>query len=153
MALALTLASCATPPTPVPPPPPEPPLNFTCAANETTALEYDVFPVSLRGKCIGTRGLAAVETLRDIHDGTSVTTVYLYKNGSDLATWNGSRDHPPTFRIALIWQAGLPDSFKSHPRFIEIIGRYTQCVGKAICGNAAMAIAVSSFKAMPTAMD
>lgn len=111
--------------------------------------------MSFDGKCVHLRGLARIETLYHVGpgEGENTTTAYLYKNGADLAAWSGDRDHPPTFRIALLWQSGSPEGLKKYPQFIEVTGRFIFCRGLASCGQAPAAIAVSSLKVMPTAMD
>jgi hypothetical protein len=135
--LAATLASCGTTPavTPTPPPAIPPP---TCVAKDATLVAFSDIHAALIGKCIRTRGLA-VRSL-------------FYENGASLARSQGPGD--PGNALALLWQTEEPAPLKSHPQFVELLGRVVACSTQTHCAlNAPLALSVNDIRIIPTAMD
>ena len=137
-ALLLTgaLCGCATKPVVPPVTPPLPPQ--ACKAIDAIAVAFKDIGLSLTGKCIRVRGLA-------------VRSMF-YENGASFARSQGPGDSSPL--LALLWQADEPIALKSHPQFVELLGRVVPCSLDLHCSyNAALAITVGDIRIIPTAMD
>ena len=135
--LAAALAGCATAPVvpPVTPPAAPPPA---CVAKDAALVAFSDIRTALIGKCIRTRGLA-VRSL-------------FYENGASFARSQGPSD--PATALALLWQTEEPAPLKSHPQFVELLGRVVACSKEAHCAlSAALALSVNGIRIIPTAMD
>jgi hypothetical protein len=134
---AAALAGCTTTPVlpPVTPPAAPPPA---CVAKDASLVAFADIHAALIGKCVRTRGLA-VRSL-------------FYENGASFARSQGPSD--PSTALALLWQTEEPAPLKSHPQFVELLGRVVACSKEAHCAlNAALALSVNDIRIIPTAMD
>lgn len=128
-AMAVALAACST--QSVKPPEPAQPA---CLTKTSKPIEFRDLAPALTGQCVRLRGL-------------SVNSL-LYENGATYQVWQKTPDRNTA--VSLTWKPEEPAALKTHPQFVEIVGR----VGKCGAGCAqTLSIAVDSYKIIPTAMD
>lgn len=139
LAAAVALAACGTKPMPAPVAPPAP--LAACAEKTSQHVEFrDLVPAllapELAGRCVRVRGLAVANRL--------------YENGATYQEWQ--RTHAGPAAVYLAWSIAEPAALKTHPQFVEIVGRLGVCPAQAEC-TTLLGIAVDDVKIIPTAMD
>jgi hypothetical protein len=115
--------------------PPGPPTALpACMAKESKPVVFTTLGTVAAGICVRVRGLSV--------------NGLLYENGATYQLWQKTPDK--VLSVTLRWTPSEPAALKSHPQFVELVGRVGKCPAKADCTRA---LAVDSYTIIPTAMD
>ena len=119
------------------------PTQIGCEPKETRDISVDPAKMPAIGSCVHVRALAGFETIHHVDpshhpDDDVQQSAYLYKDAKDFERWQGPTDHPPSFRIGLVWRIGIPAALiRRYPQFVEVRGRLVRCE-KPDCAVAAL---------------